>query len=72
MVVVYRHIRYSIYRGKYKDTSENSTHAMTPVSDKIAPPPPNGSVFVAGWHPTAPIAVPLTMIPELEGVGFGR
>ena len=52
--------------------SENSTHAMTPVSDKIAPPPPNGSVFVAGWHPTAPIAVPLTMIPELEGVGFGR
>ena len=46
--------------------SENSTHAMTPVSDKTTQPLPVDSVFAAGWHSTAPVADPLTMIPELE------
>lgn len=48
------------------------THGTSLASDKITPPPLDGSVFVAGWHPTAAVAVPLTMIPGLQGAGFGR
>ena len=53
-------------------TANNQTYATILASDKIKPSPPEGSVFVAGWHPTAAVAVPLTMIPELQGAGFRR